>query len=93
MAVARIFECPGWTAEQYDQLIARMDLGGHSAPGVLFHVAGPTPDGFRAIDVYDSIESADRLAMDSVIPIATSLGLTPPEVTQFDVHNVLQHRP
>lgn len=66
-----------------------MDLGGHYAPGVLFHVAGPTREGFRAIDVYDSLEAADRLAADSVMPIAMELGLTPPDVTQFDVHNTL----
>ena len=89
MKVARVFDCKGWTAEQYDELIRRMDLRGHSAPGVLFHVAGPTDDGFRAIDVYESLAAADRLAAESVIPIATELGLTPPDVTQFDVHNTL----
>ena len=89
MAVTRVFECKGWTAEQYDALIARMDLGGHAAPGVLFHVAGPTEQGFRAIDVYDSVESADRLATEKVVPLAIELGLTPPEVSQFEVHNTL----
>ena len=48
MKVVRVFDCKGWSAEQYDELIRRMDLGGHSAPGVLFHVAGPTSEGFRA---------------------------------------------
>jgi hypothetical protein len=89
MKVARIFECKGWTAAEYDELIRQMDLGGQAAPGVLFHVAGPTPEGFRAIDVYESVEAADRVASDRVMPIATSLGLTPPDVSQFDVHNVL----
>ena len=89
MKVARVFEGKGWTAEQYDELIRRMDLGGHAAPGVLFHVAGPTEDGFRAIDVYESLEAADRLATESVVPIALELGLTPPDVLQFEVHNIL----
>lgn len=89
MAVVRVFECKGWTSEQYDELIARMELAGHAAPGVLFHVAGPTDDGFRAIDVYDSLESADRLANEKVIPIVMALGLTPPEISQFDVHSTL----
>jgi len=89
MAVVRVFECKGWTAAQYDQLIAGMDLGGRSAPGVLFHVAGPTDEGFRAVDVYDSVESADRLATEKVMPVAMALGLTPPEVRQFEVHNTL----
>jgi hypothetical protein len=89
MTVARIFECKGWTAEQYDELIARMDLGGRSAPGVLFHAAGPTEAGFRVVDVYASQEAADRLATEKVVPIAMDLGLAPPEVTQFEVHNIL----
>ena len=89
MKVVRVFDGKGWTAEQYDELIRRMDLRGHSAPGVLFHVAGPTEEGFRAIDLYESLEAADRLATDSVVPIAMELGLTPPEVSQFEVHNIL----
>jgi hypothetical protein len=89
MSVVRVFECKGWTAAQYDELIGRMDLGGHTAPGVLFHVAGPTDEGFRVIDVYTSVEAADRLASERIIPIATELGLTPPDVSQFEVHGAL----
>lgn len=89
MKVVRVFDGKGWSAAQYDELIRRMDLGGRTAPGVLFHVAGPTEEGFRAIDVYESVEAADRLASESVIPIAMQLGLTPPDVTQFEVHNTL----
>ena len=89
MKVVRVFDCKGWSAEQYDELIRRMDLGGHSAPGVLFHVAGPTSEGFRAIDVYESVEAADRVAADSLMPIAMELGLTPPDVTQLDRKSVV----
>jgi hypothetical protein len=30
-----------------------MELNGHTAPGVLFHWAGKTADGMRAVDVYE----------------------------------------
>ena len=33
MAIARVFDGKGWTPQQYDRLIERMDLGGRSAPG------------------------------------------------------------
>ena len=89
MAIARIFEGRGWTREQYDALIERMDLGGHSAPGVIFHWAGPTPEGMRAVDVYESREAADRLVQEKVGPAATALGLPLPEIIETEVHAIL----
>lgn len=94
MAIARVFEGKGWTPEQYDELIAKLvaDLGldaGRSAPGVLFHWAAPTAEGMRAVDVYESREAADRLVQEQVGPIAASLGLPLPDITEFEVHNYL----
>jgi len=94
MAVARVFEAKGWTPQQYDELIAKLvaDMGlppGRSAPGVLFHWAAATDDGMRAIDVYESREAADRLVQDHIGPVAGSLGLPLPEITEFEVLNFL----
>ena len=90
MAIARVFDAKGWTAEQYDTLIERMELGGHSAPGVLFHWAAPTADGIRAVDVYESREAADRLANTKLGPLLAQLGLAMPEVSEFEVRSLLQ---
>jgi hypothetical protein len=94
MAIARVFEGKGWTTEQYDELIAKLvaDLGlaaGRSAPGVMFHWAAATDDGMRAVDVYESREAADQLVQDHIGPIAGALGLPLPEITEFEVHNLL----
>ena len=89
MTIARMFEGKGWTAAQYDRLIERMDLGGRSAPGVLFHWAAETGDGIRAVDVYDSREAADALASERIAPLAQELGLPPPEISEYEVHNYL----
>lgn len=94
MAIARVFEGKGWTAQQYDELIAKLaaDVGmdlGRSAPGVLFHWASATDDGMRAVDVYESRDAADRLVQDHIGPIAASLGLPLPEITELEVHNYL----
>ena len=94
MAIARMFEGRGWTAAQYDELIAGLvaDLElepGRSAPGVLFHWAAATDDGMRAVDVYDSREAADRLVQDHIGPIAGALGLPLPDITELEVHNLL----
>ena len=93
MAVARVFEGKGWTPEQYDKLIAalldRLGRGDRAAPGVLFHWVAATPDGMRAIDVYESREAADALVQDQIGPIAGELGLPLPEITEYDVHRYL----
>ena len=95
MAVARVFEGKGWTTAQYDELIAKLvaDLGlaaGRSAPGVLFHWAAATDDGMRAVDVYESREAADKLASEAIGPIAGKLGLAMPEISEYEVHNLLR---
>jgi len=87
--IVRIFDAKGWTEQDYDKLIAEMDLGGHAAPGVLLHVAGPIDGGFRAIDVYESVEVADRLAGELIGPLCAQLGLAVPDIAQFDVHAIL----
>lgn len=92
MAIARIFEAKGWTKAQYDALIERMNLGGHSAPGVLFHWAAETPEGMRAVDVYESREAADRLIQERIAPIAQALKLPLPAVTELSVHHLLKPR-
>ena len=94
MAIARMFEGKGWTPEQYDELIAKLvaDLGlepERTAPGVLFHWAAETDAGMRAVDVYESREAADRLVRDHIGPIAGALGLPLPDITEFEVHNLL----
>jgi len=93
MTIARSFHGRGWTLAQYDQLIERMQLGGSSAPGVLFHWAGTTDDGMRAVDVYESREVADRLAQERIGPIAAELGLPMPDIEEHPVDRVLVPAP
>jgi hypothetical protein len=92
MAVARIFDGKGWTAEQYDELIERLlagfGQGRRTAPGVLFHWSTATDDGMRAVDVYDTRDAADALA-GQIGPIVGTLGLSMPEITEFEVHDYL----
>lgn len=92
MTVARIFDGKGWTAEQYDELLRRLldglGRGRRAAPGVLFHWSAATDDGIRAVDVYDSRESADALA-GRIVPIAADMGLATPAISEFDVHDFL----
>ena len=95
MAIARIFEGKGWTPAQLDslnaKLIERLGLApGQSAPGVLFHWAAKTEDGMRAVDVYEFRQAADELVQQHIGPVAGELGLSPPEVTEYEVHEFLR---
>ena len=94
MAIARVFDGRGWTPQQYDALMGRLvdRLGlppGRPAAGVLFHWAAPTGDGLRAVDVYESREAADRLASDAIGPISAELGMSMPEISEYEVHAYL----
>lgn len=94
MAIARVFDGPGWTLSQYDdlmtQLVDRLGLDpGHAANGVLFHWAAATDDGLRAVDVYESRDAADRLVSDGIGPVTAGMGLPAPTITEFEVHNYL----
>lgn len=87
--IAREFNGRGWTAEQYDALVERMDLDGHAAPGVVFHWAAVTDGGVHAVDVYESREAADRLAAEKIGPLVAELGLPMPEIAEYAVHATL----
>jgi hypothetical protein len=64
MTTAFVFESDTLTEADYDKLMAAMGLADSDAsfpPGLLTHLAGPTPDGrWRVIDVWDSEASATR---------------------------------
>jgi len=90
MALARTFYGQGWTPQQYDTLIARINDGRTAPPGVLYHWAAKTADGMYAVDVYESQEAADRLA-EGLGPLVEEFGLPIPEVSDFyEVYSILQ---
>ena len=62
---------------------------GRPAPGVMFHWAAATDDGMRAVDVYASRQAADQLVQEHIGPIADALGLPLPDISEFEVHNLL----
>ena len=92
MAMARVFDGKGWTADEYDELLKRLldglGQGRRAAPGVLFHWSAATDAGMRAVDVYESRDAADTVAA-RIGPIAGELGLAMPEITEFEVHDYL----
>lgn len=88
-------DSPGGTQEQYDQVTARLTDGGALTSltdwpggGILFHAAGPTDDGFRVIDVWESEEAFQRFG-EVIGPVLQEVGF-PGEPRLFPLHNFVK---
>jgi quinol monooxygenase YgiN len=65
MAICVIFEAPGMTQAQYDQV--RNAVAGDRPPeGALSHVAGPTENGWYVVETWESQEALDRFVSDKL---------------------------
>jgi hypothetical protein len=92
MAIAVMQDFPGGTQEQYDQIndqvLAQLDLGGHTPKGCLFHTAGPIEGGWRVLDVWESQDALNTF-LGVLGPIGQSAGIAQPQVTIWPLHNIL----
>jgi hypothetical protein len=88
MALVVMQDFSGGTKEQYDQVTAQLNLGGHSPQGNLFHVAGMVEGGLRVVDVWESQDALNAF-MAVLGPVAQSVGVAQPQVTTWPVHNIL----
>jgi signal transduction histidine kinase len=88
-ALVVLVEWEGVTAEQYDEMINRMSVTDIALPGGLFHVAGPTENGWRVVDVWESPEVAERFSRETLMPILQLMGFPLPKVWTWPVYNSL----
>lgn len=79
MAIAAVFE--GVTREQYEESVRRLTNGGRlesptdwPVEGLLAHVAGEGPNGFRVVDVWESEDAFGRFG-ETLVPILRELGV------------------
>jgi len=92
MAIGVLVEFDGATLAQYDAAIAHAGLtpGGPGAAGCLFHWVAATPNGIRAVDVWDSRERFERYAAETILPATVAAGITAqPRIEFADVHSYL----
>jgi hypothetical protein len=91
VAIAVLMEFPSGTVEQYDAVIAEMELGGTPAPHGVFQVAGPKEGGgIRIVDVWDSQGAFEDFARNKIVPITEKHGIEAPTVTVWPAHNILK---
>jgi len=85
MTVALVLDFSGATKTQYDEIVERMQLGGHMAPGGQVHVAGSHAGGWRVIDVWDDLEKFEHFRDAQIVPHVQAVGLAPPDVRILEV--------
>ena len=96
MAIGVLFDFPGATQAQYDEAVKKLTNGGTlrslsdwPVKGLLSHVAGPTPNGWRVMDVWES--EADLMTFAEILmPIIKAVGFpeSPPQI--FPAHNFVK---
>jgi hypothetical protein len=85
----------GMDADMYEQVNNRVNPPGSPPEGLIFHCAGPSPDGgWRIIDVWDSRATFDQFLQEKVLPTigeivgeeAMAQG-SPPDIVSWPAYN------
>jgi hypothetical protein len=88
MAVALMVEFPHVTQVQYET--ARGLIGEALPPGLLLHVAGPTENGWRVLEVWNTPEDVERFFGSETAQHAfQSAGFPPAQPDLFPVHTLV----
>jgi hypothetical protein len=82
MAVVLVFESPTFTQERYEESVRRLTGGKSRAEspadwpveGLLAHIPGQGPNGFRVVDVWESEDAVQRFG-DVLMPILADIGV------------------
>ncbi len=89
MAVCLMFDAPGGTSDQYDQVRNEVAPGELPPPGALYHVDGPTEGGWYMVEVWDSHKALDSFVTEVLRPALERAGLSG-EPRVLDVASVMQ---
>ena len=88
MAIAILFEVPGGTQAQYDQ-VSNVVLPDERLPdGMQSHLASISESGILVLEIWDSEDAARRFFEGPLGPELERAGIQP-QVRQFPVHRLL----
>ncbi len=89
MAITVIFKPEGTTAEQYDEIIRRLEEAGFGAPaGRSFHTCWGDPSAVGVVDVWDSLAEFEAFGQ-VLTPIIDDVGAQVAEPEIHATHNVI----
>ena len=90
MAIGLYFHPSNMTAEQYDDVIKRLDAAGAGSPkGRVHHSCFGPPDNLMVYDVWTSQEEFDAFGA-TLMPIMQEVGIDPGTPDVMPVHNLIQ---
>jgi hypothetical protein len=91
--VAVIVDIPGGTNQQYEQVIATVFPEGKLPEGWLVHVAGPTENGWRIVNVVPSQEQFEAFGRKQLRPALQQAGEgdVTSQLTFFPVHRLIRN--
>ncbi|HLF68206.1 MAG TPA: hypothetical protein VI503_02595 [Gaiellaceae bacterium] len=73
MAVACFVSWPGMTSDQYDSVMAGLDLDANPAAGLVLHLAAVTDDGVEVCDIWQTEQAFRGYVERRLQPLAQSL--------------------
>lgn len=89
MAVAMFMHWPGVTSDQYDALMARLELDADPAAGGVLHLAAVTDEGLRVCEVWQTEAAFQGFFVHRLRPIAEALEMSgEPEIELVPLHNL-----
>lgn len=89
MAIGIYFRPASMNAEQYDEVIRRLEAAGAGKPaGRSYHVCFGEGDQLQVFDIWDSQEAFDKFGA-TLMPILQELQLDPGQPMPEPVHNVI----
>ena len=90
MAITAVFDAPGVTIQQYEQIVGNLEGVGLGAPdGRIFHVANQTENGWLVVDVWESEELLGKFA-ETLMPMFDAIGVTLPPPRILQVLNIIK---
>jgi hypothetical protein len=89
MAVAMFMHWAGITSDQYDTVMASLELDANPPAGGVLHLASVTDEGLHVCDVWQTEQAFQGFLEQRLMPIVEQLKLEgKPEITLMPLHNL-----
>jgi heme-degrading monooxygenase HmoA len=82
-----VFDVPGGTQQQYDKAMVELNLAANPAKGLITHSAGPNPNGWSVVDIWESQADFQHFFETRLGAAIQKAGIPEPKITTFSVHN------
>ena len=93
MAFARLALFPDGTQQQHEAIVEGLGAAYHDAPGRLMFAAGPTPEGWQILQIWETETQLEKWVEDNLGRAFAHAGTRgyphPPKITDFELSEVV----